>query len=106
MGGRAGCEVVIWRHRPTGQQTRRARMPKRRLPPAVRARPRCRTYVHTIHRDVVYARVRWAVSLVKERTAVLNAVWGEGCREKAPAGLRVDDCKPLSRRCEYSFIQR
>jgi hypothetical protein len=102
-GGRAGCEVVIWRHFDGATDETRS---NRRLPTAVLARPRCRTYVHTIHRDVVYARVRWAVSLVKERTAVLNAGGGEGCREKAPAGLRVDDCRPFSRRCEYSFIQR
>jgi hypothetical protein len=40
----------------------------------------------------MYVRVRWAVSLVKERTAVFNAVGGEGCREKAPAGSR-DACR-------------
>ena len=39
----------------------------------------------------MYARVRWAVSLVKEQTVVLNAVGGEGCREKAPAGLVMRD---------------
>ena len=91
MGGRAGCEVLIWRHFDRAMDEKCSNAKEEVAHRGVRfVRAPVGTYVHTIQRRTIYyVRVRWAISLAKERTAVLNAVGGEGCRERAPVGKRL-----------------
>ena len=77
MGGRAGCEAVIWRHF-DGATDKIDVLERRRDGCPLRCalvHVVVPTYIRTD--GMMYARVRWAVSLVKERTAVLNAGGGE-----------------------------
>ena len=112
MGGRAGCEVLIWRHFDRAMDEKCSNTEDEVAHRG--ARSSTMSYLRTYDPSGRGVRARAVGRQFGKRTnSRLHAgMWGRrmsgkgSSREKAPAGLRVDDCRPFSRRCEYSFIQR